>query len=418
MMLLRIILKSAWHRRVGLMLTVFSLAVSMMLLLGVDKIRKEARNSFVNTISQTDLIVGARSGPLNLLLYSVFRIGNATNNVSWESYQELTALDEVAWAIPISLGDSHLGFRVMGTNADYFQHFRYGQNEPLQFISGEPFSDLYDTVLGAEVADELGYEPGEQIIISHGLVSTEFGDHTDKPFTVVGVLERTGTPVDRTVHVSLEGIEAIHIDWNAGARMPLHITAEQARKFDLEPQTITAFMIGLENRIQTFQLQRKINEYQEEPLLAIVPGVTLAELWRSISTFEQVLTVLAALVLATGLVGMLTTILSTLNERRREMAVLRAVGAHPYQIVLLFVLETTLVVSAGCVLGMGLLYLLLIALNPVLVQEYGINIAVTPPDIGQWGLIVLAILLGAIASLVPGFIAYRRSLQDGLAIKV
>jgi putative ABC transport system permease protein len=115
---------------------------------------------------------------------------------------------------------------------------------------------------------------------------------------------------------------------------------------------------------------------------------------------------------------MLTTILSTLNERRREMAVLRAVGAHPYQIVLLFVLETTLVVLAGCVLGMGLLYLLLIALNPVLVQEYGINIAVTPPDIGQWGLIVLAILLGAIASLVPGFIAYRRSLQDGLAIKV
>lgn len=418
MMLLRIVLKSARHRRIGLTLTVFSLAVSMMLLLGVDKIRKEARNSFVNTVSQTDLIVGARSGPLNLLLYSVFRIGNATNNVSWESYEDIVSLDEVAWAIPISLGDSHLGFRVMGTNTDYFRHFRYGQDQPLRFASGEPFADLYDTVLGADVADELGYALGDPVVISHGLVSTAFGDHTDKPFTVVGILERTGTPVDRTVHVSLEGIEAIHIDWDSGTRMPLHLTAEQARKFDLAPQTITAFMIGLENRVQTFQLQRQINEYREEPLLAIVPGVTLAELWRSISAFEQALAALAALVLAAGLVGMLTTILSTLNERRREMAVLRAVGAHPYQIVLLFVLETLLIVSAGCLLGMAMLYVLLAGLHPVLVRQFGINIAVTPPDAGQWGLMALAVLLGALVSLIPGFIAYRRSLQDGLAIKV
>lgn len=417
-MLMHIVLKSAWHRRAGLLLTVFSLAVSMMLLLGVDKIRKEARSSFINTVSQTDLIVGARSGPLNLLLYSVFRIGNATNNVSWESYQDITSLDEVAWAIPISLGDSHLGFRVMGTNSDYFQYYRYGQDQPLQFAEGEPFSDLYDTVIGAEVADELDYALGEQIIISHGLVSTEFGDHDDKPFTVAGILERTGTPVDRTVHVSLEAIEAIHIDWDAGARMPLHITADQARKFDLEPQTITAFMIGLDNRIETFQLQRKINEYREEPLLAIVPGVTLAELWRSISAFEQVLTALAALVLVAGLVGMLTTILSTLNERRREMAVLRAVGAHPYQIVLLFVLETLLVMSAGCATGMLLLYVLLAALRPALQQQYGINIAVTPPDAGQMALVAMAILLGILVSLIPGFIAYRRSLQDGLAMKI
>lgn len=418
MMLFRIVFKSAWHRRVGLILTVFSLAVSMMLLLGVDKIRKEARDSFINTISQTDLIVGARSGPLNLLLYSVFRIGNATNNVSWESYQDIVDLEGVAWAIPISLGDSHLGFRVMGTTSDYFRHFRYGRDEPLRISSGAPFADLYDTVLGADVADELGYEVGDEIVISHGLVSTDFGDHTDKPFTVTGILERTGTPVDRTVHVSLEGIEAIHIDWDSGARMPLQISAEQARAFDLEPKTITAFLIGLENRVQTFQLQRQINEYREEPLLAIVPGVTLAELWRSISTFETVLTVLAALVLAAGLVGMLTTILSTLNERRREMAVLRAVGAHPYQIVLLFVLETFLVVSAGCLVGLGLLYLLQIALQPVLVSQYGISIAITPPDATQWGLIALAILLGIVVSLIPGVIAYRRSLQDGLAIKV
>ena len=261
MIILRIVLKSAWHRRVSLLLTVLSIAISVSLLLGVDKIRKEAKNSFINTISQTDLIVGARSGPINLLLYSVFRIGNATNNISWESYEEIRALDEVAWAIPISLGDSHRGFRVMGTSADYFDFYRYGQDRPLTFAEGRAFADVYEAVLGADVARALGYELGDEIVIAHGLVAAEFAQHDDKPFVITGILARTATPVDRTVHVSLEGIEAIHADWQGGARSPLQLTAEQARLMDLQPQAITAFLVGLENRIDTFRVQRTINDY-------------------------------------------------------------------------------------------------------------------------------------------------------------
>lgn len=418
MILVRIVLKSAWHRRTNLLLTILSIAISVSLLLGVDKIRKEAKNSFINTISQTDLIVGARSGPVNLLLYSVFRIGNATNNVSWESYEEISALDEVAWSIPISLGDSHQGYRVMGTNLDYFAYYQYGQSQPLSFAEGRPFADVYDAVIGADIASGLDYQVGDEIIIAHGLVSTEFSEHDDKPFVVTGILAKTGTPVDRTVHVSLEGIEAIHVDWQGGARSALPLSAEQARKMDLQPQTITAFMIGLDNRINTFRLQRKITEYEEEPLLAIIPGATLAELWQTISVFEQVLLIISGFVLIAGLLGMLTTLLSTLNERRREMAVLRAVGAHPYHIILLFMLETFFIVLGGCLVGAGLLYGLLFLLRPFLIQSYGINIGITLPDGQQWLLFVVVLLLGIIVSLIPGVIAYKRSLQDGLAIKV
>ena len=418
MILFRIVLKSAWYRRTSLILTILSIAISVSLLLGVDKIRKEAKNSFVNTISQTDLIVGARSGPTNLLLYSVFRIGNATNNVSWESYEEISALDEVAWSIPISLGDSHRGFRVMGTNTDYFEHYQYGRSQHLAFDQGEPFDDVYDAVIGADVARTLDYQLGDEIVIAHGLVSTEFAEHDDKPFVISGILEKTGTPVDRTVHVSLEGIEAIHIDWQGGARSPIQLTAEQARKMALQPEAITAFMIGLDNRINTFRLQRKISEYDEEPLMAIIPGATLAEFWQTISFFEQVLLVISAFVLIAGLLGMLTTLLSTLNERRREMAVLRAVGAHPYHILLLFMLETFFIVSIGCVTGVVLLYLLLALAQPLLVETYGVNIAITPPDMEQLAIIALVIVLGVLISTIPGLIAYRRSLQDGLAIKV
>jgi putative ABC transport system permease protein len=418
MILLRIVLKSAWHRHTSLILTVLSIAISVTLLLGVDKIRKETKNSFINTISQTDLIVGARSGPINLLLYSVFRIGNATNNVSWETYEEVTTFDEVAWSIPISLGDSHRGYRVMGTNTDYFKYYQYGQRQNLSFAQGQAFADVYDAVIGADVARTLNYQVGDEIIIAHGLVSTEFAEHDDKPFVVVGILEKTGTPVDRTVHIPLEGIEAIHVDWQGGSRSPLQLSAEQARKMDLQPKTITAFMIGLNNRIDTFRLQRKITEYDEEPLLAIIPGATLADLWQTISVFEQVLLVISGFVLIAGLMGMLTTLLSTLNERRREMAVLRAIGAHPYHIILLFMLETFFIVLAGCLAGVSVLYLLLFLTRPFLIQVYGINIAITAPDIQQWILFAVVLFLGILVSLVPGVIAYRRSLQDGLAIKV
>ncbi len=418
MTILRIALKSARFRRTSLLLTVFTIAISVTLLLGVDKIRKESKASLLNTVSQTDLIVGARSSPTNLLLYSVFRVGNATNNVSWETYESIAERDEIAWTIPISLGDSHRGFRVMGTSTDYFEYYRYGNKQPLVLDEGERFDGVFDAVLGADVARDLGYEIGDEIIISHGLQSADFAGHDDKPFTIVGIFDRTGTPVDRTVHVSLEGIEAIHVDFQDGSRSAVTIDAEQALKFDLTPNSITAFMVGLENRAQTFQVQRSINEMEGEPMSAILPGSTLSEFWRSISIVEQILFVISAFVLVAGLLGMLTTILSTLNERRREIAVLRAIGARASHVVMLIVLETLLVVTAGCVLGVAMLYGLLAVARPIVADRFGVNLATTWLDTTQLSILGGVIAGAVLVSLIPGFVAYRRSIQDGLALKV
>lgn len=418
MNLLRIAIKSARFRRTSLLLTVFTIAISVTLLLGVDKIRKESKTSLLNTVSQTDLIVGARSSPTNLLLYSVFRIGNATNNVSWEAYQTIADQEEVAWTVPISLGDSHRGFRVMGTSSDYFDFYQYGNQQRLTLGSGQEFEGVYDTVLGADVANELGYSIGDDIIISHGLVSADFTNHDDKPFTVVGVLAKTGTPVDRTVHVSLAGIEAIHVDWKDGGRSGVTLDAEQALLLDLTPTSITAFMVGLENRAQTFQVQRSINDYSDEPLSAILPGATLAEFWRTISTIEQILFVISGFVLVVGLLGMLTTILSTLNERRREIAVLRSIGARASHVVSLILLETLMVVIAGCLVGVGLLYGLLLVARPIVTQRSGINLAITWLDATQLSIMGGVIVGATLVALIPGIIAYRRSIQDGLALKV
>ncbi len=414
MKLLPLTIKSALNRRLSLSLTILSIAISVMLLLGVDQIRKQAKSHFVNTISKTDLIVGARSGPTNLLLYSVFRIGNATNNVSWQSYQELSSLPQVAWSIPLSLGDSHRGFRVIGTNTDYFKFYRFARDRRIELAQGKIFDHVYDVVLGADVAQKLGYSLGDQIIVSHGLSAAAFADHDDKPFTVTGILKKTGTPIDRSLHVPLEGISAIHVDWQSGTRSPLRLNAEQALNMDLQPTEITAFMLGLKNRIATFRVQRQINEYSEEPLLAIIPGATLTTLWQLLGTFEIILLAVSTLVLIAGLIGMLTTIISSLNERRREMAILRAIGAHPHHIVLLFMFETLIIVGLGILVGIGGLYLLLSVLNPVVTDWVGITLQITPLD-GEQGLLVLVIIgLALLISLIPGLIAYRKSLQDGL----
>ena len=399
-------------------LTVFAIAVSVMLILSVEKVRHDAKLSFANTISGTDLIVGARSGSVQLLLYSVFRIGNATNNITWKSYRSVDGRNDVKWTIPISLGDSHRGFRVMGTSDAYFRYYRYGQNRMLRFTLGRPFGDIFDTVLGAEVASALGYKLDDKIVIDHGLGAGRFARHDNKPFRVSGVLARTGTPVDRTVHVSLEGITAIHVDWKRGTRVPgMVIEADAVRKMDLTPRSITAFLVGLKSRLGAFRALREINNFRGEPLLAILPGVALQELWGLMGTAENALSAVAILVVIGGLLGMLTMLLANLNERRREMAILRAVGARPLHVGAMFLAEAILIAAVGCVLGLLMVYTGMVILQPVIEAHLGLFIPIAFPISREW--FILGLVMGAAAAtgLVPAQMAYRRSLADGMTVK-
>jgi putative ABC transport system permease protein len=418
MTVLRLALQSLRNRWVTALLTILAIAVSITLLLGVEKVRTAARQSFADTISGTDLIVGARSGSINLLLYSIFRIGNATNNVTWKSYQDIASRPEIAWIVPLSLGDSHHGFRVLGTTPDYFQHYKYRQTHELSFRSGVPFSDLFDAVIGSDVAATLGYRIGDRIIVSHGLGAVSFVEHDDKPFRVSGILEKTGTPVDRTVHVSLEAIEAIHVDWQSGGRIPgQSVSADEVRKMELKPKAITAALVGLKSKLATFRLQRAINEYREEPLSAILPGAALQELWGLVGTAETALKVVSAMVVATALLGMVTMILTTLNERRREMAILRSVGARPRTILGLLMAEAGLLTAAGIALGILLLYAALLIVRPYVDTHYALHLPVEPPKAAELTTLGIIVAAGCIAGLLPALRAYRLSLADGMTVR-
>lgn len=421
MFLLRLALASLNNRRFTALLTVFAIALSVCLLLAVERVRSETRAGFASTISGTDLVVGARSGSVNLLLYSVFRIGSATNNIRWESFEQFAGHPRVSWAIPISLGDSYRGYRVMGTNDAYFEHYRYGRKQPLQLAEGRAFAeDPFEVVLGAEVADALKHRLDDQLVLAHGVATVSLIRHDDKPFRVVGILKRTGTPVDRTLHINVAGMEALHVDWQQGmpARGAARIDADQARQLDLQPQQITAFLLGLNNRIATFALQREINQYRGEPLLAILPGVALQELWSLMGTAEKALFVVSLFVVLTGLIGMLTAILTSLNERRREMAILRSVGARPWHIAGLLVAEAFSLALAGVLLGLALLYLAIVIAQSPLQSHYGLSLPLSLPSAYEWGLLGAILLAGLVIGCVPAWRAYRQSLADGLSIRL
>ena len=414
--LLLVAWKSAWHRRFGLGLVVMAIALSTFLLLAVERVRHDVRENFSNAVSGTDLIVGARTGSVQLLLYSVFRIGQATSNIRYSSVQELERDRAVAWVVPISLGDSHRGFPVVATTTAYFDRFRYGDRRPLVLAQGRPFSQVFDAVIGAELADRLGYRIGQSIVLRHGAGELASNDHADKPFTVVGILARTGTPVDRSVHISLEGMEAIHLDWVAGVPLPgMTVPPERVLEHDLTPRSVTAALVGLRSRAAAFSVQRQVAAFEAEPLMAVLPGVALDELWTAIGGVERALMLMSALVGAVSLAGLVAVVVTALEQRRRELAVLRSIGAGPGRVFALLGLEGFVTSLGGALVGMVAWALTLGLAAPWVQSRFGVGLSWGLPSGSEVLLLAAVVLAGTLAALLPGWRAYRLSLADGLS---
>jgi putative ABC transport system permease protein len=404
-----LVFMSLMNRRGTVALTLASIAVSVALLSVVDRVRTDTQTSFANTISGTDLIIGARSGDLNLLLYSVFRIGNPTNNISWSSFEEFSERSEVEWVIPMSLGDAHRGYRVLGTDLRYFEHYRFAGQRSLEFADGEAFEAPTDAVIGAEVAEQLGYTVGQEIVVSHGITDTSFVTHDDNPFTVTGILARTGTPVDRTVHISLRGMDLIHAGGGGSRGGP--------PSAGYEPKAITAILVGLKSKTSIFSLQRFTNEFADEALSAVIPGVALQQLWGLIGVAEYALFGVSAMVVVAGVLGLLASMLVSLNERRREMSVLRSVGATPGHIFSLLLSEAAILAFFGALLGLLLVQAGVLAVRQYAMSEFGIQLSV---GLRAFDIYVLVGILGiaVLVSTIPAWRAYRNSLADGLTVRL
>jgi putative ABC transport system permease protein len=438
----RLLLSLAWrslrNRPVTSLLTIAAVALSITLLLGVEQARRGMRESFTGTIKGTDLVVGARGGTLQLLLGAVFGIGAPTGSVPYDVYEEWAKHPAIKWTVPLAIGDSHRGYRVIGTTPGLFEHWRYRSAGTLTFAQGKVIAGASDVVLGSEVAAKLSYALGAAVTVGHGLNAVAgLGDHEAHPFTVVGILNQTFTPLDRALFVTLDGIETMHDVGGAaavpagagspampGAQPPampgatppsMSGAAPPANVFQDQPKALSAFLVGTKTRFETLRLQREINQFKREPLTAVIPGVTLAELWRTLGTVEGGLRLVGALTIVVGLIGMLVALYSSLEARRREMAVLRAVGARPRVIVTLLVLESGLLTLLGCALGIALVTGGFALAQGAIEANTGVHITVRAPGALEWTYIGVVMLAGVLVGLVPAWRAYQSSLADGLS---
>jgi len=407
-MFVRLASKSLINRKGSVLLTIMAMSVSIFVLLGVEHIRSQSKQSFNSTVSGVDLIVGARTGSLNLLLYSVFRLGSPTNNIDWETYQNISDDPKVAWSIPISLGDSHKGFRVMGTTTDYFKYFSYGKKRQLTFSQGKSFENIFDVVLGSQVAKKLGYQLGDKIVLAHGLGQTSFSLHSNSPFEVTGILSATGTPIDQTVRVSLQGLEAVHT--HLQKIIQTHGSALTAQPLsELKPKSITAFMLGLTSRMATFGVQRNINNYRKDPLSAILPGVALAELWQMIGLLENTLRLISGLILISALLGLSAMMLASIKEREREIHLLRVIGAPAFFLFLLIQLEALLISFMSMLIGTASLYFSLLIARDLLSSEFGLHIGLNILSYNNILFLLLVVSATIVVSTIPSFTAYKRA---------
>ena len=421
-MILRLAIASLLNRRLTAGLTVLSIALSVALLLAVERVREQARTSFADTVSGTDLIVGARTSPVHLLLFSVFRIGNPTNTMRAESHEWLTRRPEVAWTIPLSLGDSHRGYRVIGTSSAYFQRYRYASGRSLAFAQGGAFTDSRDAVLGAEAAQRLGYSVGSEVVLAHGAGDVSFVLHDERPFRISGILAPTGTPVDRAVHVPLEGLDALHESargTNDDDPLAAALRSREAQATgSASPASLSAVLVGLRQRGQALGLQRAVNEFDGEALTAILPGATLMDVWEIAGVAERALSAVSWMVVAVGLAGMLVALLTGLAERRREMAVLRSVGARPAHVFALMLCEAAMLTAAGIVAGAGTLQVLVASGRDWLERQLGLTVSAGWFSGHEIRLMLLVSAAGTIIGLVPAWRIYRQSLADGMIVRL
>ena len=408
-------IKSLRDRKLITGLCILSVALSLSLFLIVEKLRVGVEDGFTNSISNADLIVGARSGPLQLLLYSIFHIGAPTNNISINSYNKIKSNHAVKWTIPISLGDSYRGHRVVATTEDFFNFYQFYGNKKISMKEGQWGSGLFDVVLGSGVARKLRHKLNDSITLSHGVSKSSIMEHDNSPFRVVGVLNPTGTPVDKSLYISLQGMQAIHIDWENG--IPNYQDSAEVKLENLNIDQITSFILRTKNRISLLGLQRYISTYEEEALSAIIPAMTLAELWGLLDQLESVLLGISLFVVAIGFLTIFISLYMSLNERKREIAILRSVGVSARQITLLLFTEAFLISFIGACIGVVFQYGFLFVLSPILESLYALYIPFSLPSNREIFVFFSFIILGSLFGVVPAIKAYRSSLSEGLLIK-
>ena len=415
--MLSLLLKSMRSRIIPTSLVTISLMASMVLLLSIERIQQGTEEGFNQSISGVDAIIGPRSSSLELVLYTVFHLGRPTNNITTKTINDVKQRSDISWLVPIALGDSHRGYRVIATEPNYFQHIRYGNNQPLTFSKGAPFTELSEATLGSDVAEKLNYSVGSEIQITHGSIESIGSKHDDFSFTVTGVLNKTGTPIDQAIFLDLKGYELLHLGWKSGKKVFSleDIDLSSLPPDALNPKTVTAAFVGLKSKLTIFNFSKNIREYTEEAISAVIPGIALSELWSIVGLVDKGFQLLSWIIIAISLIAMVTLIIASLDNRKQEMTIYRANGASPKFLAAMVIYES-LVIGLVAIIGA---IILVTAVTYFATSQLNLALGISPSfkwisldEIKVFGIILLS---GVLSSLIPAAMVFRKNLHQALS---
>ena len=415
--MLSLLLKSMRSRLIPTSLVTISLMASMVLLLSIERIQQGAEEGFNQSISGVDAIIGPRSSSIELVLYTVFHLGRPTNNITTKTVNDVKLRGDISWLVPIALGDSHKGFRVVATEPNYFEHIKYANGQPLVFSKGVAFAELSEAVLGSDVAEKLSYRVGSKIQITHGSVESIGSKHDDFSFVVTGILNKTGTPIDQAIFLDLKGYELLHLGWKSGKKIFNldDINLSSLPEDALIPKTVTAAFIGLKSKLTLFNFSKNIREYPKEAISAVIPGIALSELWSIVGLVDKGFQLLSWIIIAISLIAMVTLIIASLDNRKQEMTIYRANGASP-KFLAMMVLCESLVIGLTAIVGAIILvtivtYFATVQLNLAL----GISPSFKWISMGEITVFSFILLAGALSSLIPAVMVFRKNLHQTLS---
>ena len=415
--MLSLLLKSMRSRIIPTSLVTISLMASMVLLLSIERIQQGAEEGFNQSISGVDAIIGPRSSSLELVLYTVFHLGRPTNNITTKTINDVKQRSDISWLVPIALGDSHRGYRVIATEPNYFQHIRYGNNQSLTFSEGAPFTELSEATLGSDVAKKLNYSVGSEIQITHGSIESIGSKHDDFSFTVTGVLNKTGTPIDQAIFLDLKGYELLHLGWKSGKKVFSleDIDLSSLPPDALNPKTVTAAFVGLKSKLTIFNFSKNIREYPEEAISAVIPGIALSELWSIVGLVDKGFQLLSWIIIAISLIAMVTLIIASLDNRKQEMTIYRANGASPKFLAAMVVYES-LVIGLAAIIGA---IILVTAVTYFATSQLNLALGISPSfkwiSLDEIKVFSIILLSGASSSLIPAAMVFRKNLHQTLS---
>ncbi|MGI8964522.1 MAG: ABC transporter permease, partial [Limisphaerales bacterium] len=332
----KIVFKSLRQHLFSTLITAFSIALAGGLLMSVWIVRDQSQKTFTQASGGFDAVLGARSSQLQLVLNSIFHLETSPGNIRLEDYLEINKEPSVSLAIPISVGDNYRGFRLLGTTLEMFAQNEFAPGKNFQTESGRFFDRARrEAIVGSFAAQKLNLKPGDSFHPYHGLNFNEKEQHAET-YVVVGILKPSNTPADRVIWIPLEGLQ----------KMSGHKTESASE--------ISAVLLKFNNPIAGKMLQLKYNQNDSRLTLAWPIGTIMAQLLDKISWFDRVLALISYLVALVATGSILASIYNAMNERRREIAILRALGARRTIIFSAIILEAATIAAFGMLIAFGI----------------------------------------------------------------